>query len=248
MEKTQEFPTEIVELPSKGKLYPEDSPLREGKVEMKYMTAKEEDILTNQSYISSGIVVEKLIQALLVDKSIDYSELLVGDQNALLIASRVVGYGKDYEVPYGGTTYTVDLTKLPEVKLHEDVEKAEKNEFTFTTPTTGHELVFKLLTQADEKKIDSEIKGLAKIRKDNSPIASTTMKYTLLAVNGDRERKTVREFVDSPNFLARDARALRKYIRDIQPDIELKFFPEEGPEGGVDIPIGANFLWPDAGI
>ena len=95
MEQTQKFPTEVVDLPSKGKLYPPDSPLASGTIEMKYMTAKEEDILTNQNYIEKGIVIDKLLQALIVDKTIDYNELLVGDKNALLIAARILGYGKE---------------------------------------------------------------------------------------------------------------------------------------------------------
>ena len=97
MNKQSKFPSEIVELPSKGLLYSEESPLSSGKIEMKYMTAKEEDILTNQNYIERGVVIDKLLQALIIDKDIKYSDLLIGDKNALLVAARVLGYGKDYE-------------------------------------------------------------------------------------------------------------------------------------------------------
>jgi len=93
-ENKSKFPTEIVELPSKGLVYPQDNPLSSGKIEMKYMTAKEEDILTNQSYIQNGTVLDKLLQSLIVSK-IDYKDLIVGDKNALLIAARILGYGKD---------------------------------------------------------------------------------------------------------------------------------------------------------
>ena len=94
-EKKFEFPTEIVELPSKGLLYPKNNPLSSGKIEMKYMTAKEEDILTNQNYIKQGIVLDKLMQSLIVSK-INYDDIIVGDKNAIMVASRVLGYGKDY--------------------------------------------------------------------------------------------------------------------------------------------------------
>ena len=106
------FPTEMVDLPSKGLLYPSTHPLSSGKIEMKYMTAKEEDILTNQSFIAKGIVLDKLLEALIIDKTIKLDDLLVGDKNAILIASRVLGYGKDYDILYDGETHTVDLSKL----------------------------------------------------------------------------------------------------------------------------------------
>ena len=95
MEQKYQFPTEEVTLPSKGLLYPEGSPLRKGVIEMKYMTAKEEDILTNQNYIANGTVIDKLIKSLIVSK-FDYNDLLIGDKNAILITSRILGYGQEY--------------------------------------------------------------------------------------------------------------------------------------------------------
>lgn len=247
MEQTQKFPTEVVDLPSKGKLYPQDSPLAKGTIEMKYMTAKEEDILTNQNYIEKGVVIDKLLQALIVDKTIDYNQLLVGDKNALLIAARILGYGKDYEFNYGGELEIVDLSLLNNRELHPDVEKATENSFNFTLPTTGKVITFKLLSHGDEQGIDSEVRGLKKINKESSAELSTRLKHMIIAVNGDSERKNVRAFVDN-EFLARDSRAFRNYLRDFQPDVDMKFYPENGPEGGVDIPIGVNFLWPDANL
>lgn len=247
MEQTQKFPTEVVDLPSKGKLYSPDSPLASGTIEMKYMTAKEEDILTNQNYIEKGIVIDKLLQALIVNKSINYNELLVGDKNALLIAARILGYGKDYEFEFAGEKEVVDLSLLNNKPLHEDIEKATENSFNFTLPTTGTVITFKLLSHGDEQKIESEVKGLKKINKESSAELSTRLKHMIIAVNGDSERKNVRSFVDN-QFLARDSRAFRNYLRDFQPDVDMKFYPENGPEGGVDIPIGVNFLWPDANL
>ena len=247
MEQTQKFPSEVVDLPSKGKLYPTDSPLASGTIEMKYMTAKEEDILTNQNYIQKGIVIDKLLQALIVDKTIDYNQLLVGDKNALLIAARILGYGKDYEFEYAGEKEQIDLSLLDNKELHADVEKATENSFNFTLPTTGKVITFKLLSHGDEQKIDQEVKGLKKINKESSAELSTRLKHMILAVNGDAEKKNVRAFVDN-EFLARDSRAFRNYLRDFQPDVDMKFYPENGPEKGVDVPIGVNFLWPDANL
>ena len=247
MEQKQKFPTEIVDLPSEGKLYPKDSPLANGTIEMKYMTAKEEDILTNQNYIEKGIVIDKLIKALIVDKTIDYNEILLGDKNALLVAARILGYGKDYEFTYGNEKQNVDLSLLNNRPLNKEVSKATSNSFNFTLPTTKRVITFKILTHGDEVKIDQEIRGLKKINKESSAEMSTRLKYIITAVDGDEDKKNVRAFVDN-EFLARDSRAFRNYLRDFQPDVDMRFYPENGPEGGVDIPIGVNFLWPDATV
>lgn len=246
MEQNSKFPTEMVDLPSKGLLYPKDSSLASGQIEMKYMTAKEEDILTNQNYIQSGVVIDKLLQSLIVTP-INYGDLLVGDKNALLIASRILGYGKDYEFEYLGEKHVVDLSLLEHKEVDTSLFKSGENSFVFTTPTTGVTLTFKLLTHKDEQEIDREVKGLKKINKDSSTELSTRLKYMITSVNGDVNVKTIREFVDN-QFLARDSRAFREYVREIQPDVNLKFFPENGPSGGVEIPIGVSFLWPDAGV
>lgn len=246
MEQKQKFPTEMVELPSKGLLYPKDSALSEGKVEMKYMTAREEDILTNQNYIQQGVIIDKLLQSLIVTP-INYSDLLVGDKNAILLASRILGYGKDYEFEYKGQKEVVDLSEVTHKEIDYSLFEKGKNQFTFTTPATGTNITFKLLTHGDELAINQEVKGLKKLHKDSSAELTTRLKRIITSVEGDSEPKTIRDFVD--NFLlARDSRALRDYVTKIQPDVDLRFFPEDGPEGGVDIPIGVTFLWPDAGV
>ena len=246
MEQKQKFPTEMVELPSKGLLYPKDSPLASGKIEMKYMTAREEDILTNQNYIQQGIVIDKLLQALIVTP-INYGDLLVGDKNAILIASRVLGYGKDYEFEYKGQKEVVDLAELKSKEIDYGMFKSGKNEFAYTMPSSGTSVTFRLLTHADEQIVEQEVKGLKRLSKDASPELSTRLKRVISSVEGDSTPKAIRDFVDN-YLLARDSRAFREHIRQIQPDIDLRFFPEDGPEGGVDIPIGVSFLWPDAGL
>ena len=241
------FPTEEVTLPSKGLIYPQDNPLAKGTLEMKYMTAKEEDILTNESYIKNGTVIDKLLQSLIVTP-INYNDLVVGDKNAIMIAARVLGYGKDYTFTLGDEEFTVDLTEVDDKELKEEhlLEKG-KNEFEFTLPTINKSITFKILTHADEKKIDTEVKGLKKINKNNSAEYSTRLKHMILSIEGDYERKTVRQFVDT-NLLARDARALREYVREIQPDVNLTFDLENeagSVKGDVKIPIGITFFWPD---
>lgn len=240
------FPTEEVTLPSKGLVYPPDNPLAKGTIEMKYMTAKEEDILTNESYIKNGTVIDKLLQALIVTP-INYNDLVIGDKNAVMVAARVLGYGKDYTFELGKEEHTVDLTEVADKVIKEEhlLEKG-KNEFEFTLPTINKTITFKILTHGDEKKIDSEVKGLKKINKTESSDYSTRLKHMILSVDGDYERKTVRQFVDN-QLLARDARALREYVKEIQPDVDLVFDLENsaGDVKGVRIPIGISFFWPD---
>jgi len=239
------FPTEIVELPSKGLVYPEDNPLSSGKIEMKYMTAKEEDILTNQNYINNGTVIDELLKSLIVSK-INYNDLIVGDKNAIMIAARVLGYGKDYTFTYNNEEHVVDLSQLEEKVIDESNFTKGKNEFSFTLPTSGALLTYKLLTHGDDKKIANEVKGLKKLNKLASPELSTRLKHMILSVNGDTEKKVIREFVDN-YFLAKDSRAFREHIKITQPDVNLTY-EIEGPDGDVkdiDIPIGITFFWPD---
>ena len=238
------FPTEMVELPSKGKIYPKNSPLAKGEIELRYMTAADEDLLTNQNYIERGVVVDKLLQSLIVDKTVDYSQLLLGDKNALLVAARILGYGANYEFDYRGHKESVDLSKLSHKELHPDFVAATENLFTFKCPATGVTLEFKLLTHADDQAVEQELKGLRKINKEASPELSTRMKYMILSVNGETDKKAIRDFVDK-QFLARDSRAFRKYVNEIQPDMDMRFYPEDGPEEGVEIPIQLSFLYPD---
>ena len=247
MDQEQKFPTEVVELPSKGLLYAKESPLSSGTIEMKYMTAKEEDILTNQNFITNGTVIDKLLQALIVDKSINYNDLLVGDKNALLVAARILGYGADYEFDYQGEKVTVDLTQIKNKELSDNLNTEGKNEFSYTTPSTETLLTFKLLTHGDENKIEREVKGLKKINKESSAELSTRLKYIILSVNGSTEQQDIRSFVDN-RFLARDSRAFRKHIADIMPDADIRFYPDGGSEEGVQIPIGIGFFWPDADL
>ena len=247
------LPTEKVSLPSKGLLYPKESPLSSGEIEMKYMTAKEEDILTNSNFIRQGTVIDKLLQSLIVTP-INYDELLIGDKNAILIAARILWYGAEYSFKYADERgkeieATIDLSKLNEKSLDESLFKAGINEFTFALPKSGNTITFKLLTHGDEKKIEAEIKGLQKVNPNGSFDVTTRFKHMITSINGDREQKNIRDFVDN-YLLAPDARALREYYSKVQPDVDLKFIPEdESYVGeGITVPISLNFFWPDAWV
>lgn len=242
------LPTENVELPSKGLLYPKENPLSSGTVEMKYMTAKEEDILSNQNYIRQGVVFDKLLSSLIVSK-ISYDDLTIGDKNAVLIAARVLGYGKDYQIKYPhpitgeDEIITIDLAEIKNKEVDYSLFN-NANEFTFTLPQSKNEITFKVLTHKDERQIEDELKGLKKV--NLSAEVTTRLKQSVIAVNGSREKKDIREFVD--NFLlASDAKALREYMRTVSPDLDLTFtfIGSDGyTQEGVDLPLGVSFFYP----
>jgi len=249
MANAYKFPTEVVELPSKGYFYPEGHPLASGKVEVKYMTAKEEDILTSQNLIEQGIVIDKLLESLVIDKKININDMLVGDKNAIMVASRVLGYGKDYEFTYDGEEQSVDLSKLEPVDI--DFTKYTKgiNEFTFELPSSKRSLVFKLLTGGDEKEITLEIAARRKITKEQSFELTTRLKKMIISVDGNSTKAYINNFVDN-EFLSRDSFAFRQHLEDITPDVDMSatVVDSAGKETVVSVPVTVRFFWPSARV
>jgi len=252
------FPTEIVELPSKGLLYPDDSSLQSGKVEMKYMTAREEDILTTQSYIKQGVVLDKLFKALIIGNGegqpVNYNDLLVGDKNAIMIAARVLGYGKDYTVkittPSGEQQEeTLDLTKFMDKDFDESLITKGVNSFEFTLPVSKRTISFKILSHRDNENVELELKALKKIKDGyGSKELTTRLIHSIQSVDGDDSTGTIRSFVKN-ELLAIDSRALREYMRKISPDLDLKtdvIDKETGEEFEITLPITTDFFWPSA--
>lgn len=246
------IPTETITLPSKGLLYPKDNILSKGEIELSYMTAKHEDILTNINYIKNGTVIDKLLESLVITP-INFEDLLIGDKNAIMIAARILGYGKNYPIQfYNESTnqqeeYTVDLTSLNEKAVDMSLFKAGVNEFSFTLPQSKNNVTFKLLNSKDEKKIDQEIKGLKKLYPDQSFDLTTRLKFIITSIEGSREVKDIREFVDK-YLIAQDSRALRDYYNEVMPDVDLKITVDKDGyiQEDVILPISVNFFWPDS--
>jgi hypothetical protein len=238
------FPSEEIDLPSKGLIYPKENPLSSGKIEIKYMTAKEEDILSNQAYIEKGIVLDKLLKSVIINPKINALDLIVGDKNAVLIATRILGYGANYTIQDKDEEVDIDLTELENREFDSSTMIEGKNEFSFTLPYSKTEITYKILTGHDEKKIENELRGLKKINKGFSPELSTRLKYIFTSVGGNSEKKDIREFVDK-YLLARDSRAFRSHVNKIQPDVDLTYILDTGKE--VQVPMGLSFFWPDYG-
>ena len=241
------FPTEVVDLPSKGLLYPKESALSSGKIEIKYMTAKEEDILTSANLIKKGIVIETLLKALIVDKSIKVDDMLLGDKNAVLVAARILAYGKEYKVQVNGKEVIVDLTTLKDKPLKDEVKESKSNEFEMELPNTKRKITFKLLTSGDEKLIDKEVEGLKKIGDGIGYELTTRFKHMIISIDGDSKRASVNNFVEN-EFLSRDSIAFRAFMKHITPDVDMTstYFDEDGEEKEFTVPMTVSFLWPDS--
>lgn len=248
-------PTEMVDLPSKGLLYPKDSPLSAGQIEIKYMTAREEDILTNANLLRQGLAIERMLKSI-IKTPISYEDLILGDRNAILIAARILAYGKDYSFNYfNPNTMESEVVKgdLQSVK-YKEVDTTlfnEKNEFSFELPFTKNTVTFKALTVADDRKIDEEMKGMKKNLGEAAPgLLTTKLKHQITSINGDYSTKTVRDFIDSGALLSQDSLPLRKYIESIIPDISTKitFSTKDGEEVIDELPMTAEFFFPGSGI
>ena len=247
------FPTEVLALPSKGLLYPKDHPLSSGQIDVKYMTAKEEDILTSSNLIEKGLVIDKLLESVIANPKVKLDDLLIGDKNALMLGTRVLGYGKEYvvELEDPDTTlkveHKIDLTSLESKKINESIYN-NGNKFSFELPNSKKTIEFKLLTHKDEMTISNILKGYQKMEKVTgvSNGLTTRLKTQILSVDGETDRKTIDDFVDN-QFLALDTKAFRKYSTSITPDIifETEYESQIGELHTVTIPIGVGFFWPE---
>ena len=243
------FPTEVIDLPSGGKVYPKDSPLAEGKIELKYMTTKEEDILMSENLIKKGVVIDKLLDSLIVTKGVNQASLVLGDKNAVLVASRILAYGPEYTAevtnpndPEQKVEHTFDLTTCPFKTLPDGVDYTD-NSFDYTTEIGKNKIKFKLLTGKEEALIEKDLKQSAKF--GYSSDITTRLRYTITEVDGDNKPETINSF--SQNMLARDSVALRNYIQSISPDIDLTSEIEIGGETvSVSIPLTVGFFWPNS--
>lgn len=247
------FPTEVINLPSKGWFYPTENPLSNGTIELKTMTAKEEDILTSRNLIQKNIVLDKLLESIIIDKIIKPDEMLICDRNAVFFAIRRLAYGDQYDakITCGRCSkendISIDLAKMDNRPFNfEEYTKGENN-FTFKLPSSGITITYKLLTKKDESAIELELQGLAKVYKDVSKEVTTRLAHIITSIDGSTEKNRIRKFVGE-EFPSRDSLALRKHIRDTMPDIDSTFdftCSHCGLERKEETPMGVTFFWPN---
>jgi hypothetical protein len=239
------LPSLPVDLPSRGKLYPKENPLSSGVVELKYMTCFEEDILTNDIYIQKGEALDRFMKSMVVSK-IDFDTLVIGDKDQIMVAARILGFGKDYHVTYEGKPVTINLSELKDKEIDWSLIQEGKNEFDFVLPHSQVKVTFKIPTHKDERIIQAEIDGLAKQSPDLKKNSSTKLYHQIIAVNGNRDTKVIRDFVDK-GLITLDSRPLRAYMEKVSPGVDFK---TKGVTStgevveGLTMPMTVEFFWP----
>jgi len=246
-------PTEFVELPSKGKFYPPEHPLhKQDVVEIRYMTAKHEDILTNRSLLKKGLALNRLIDALIMDNNIKGRDLLVGDRNAIMISARASAYGPIYDtsVPCPAcdkqSKHKFDLNEpaVSHGKIDDSVKLTENNTFIITTPYSKIDVEIKLLTGKEETEI---LKAFSSKNKENEgAMVSSQLKMFIVSVKGRSERNIVDYFIE--NCPSAEIRYVRKMFDQLSPDLRIVGdfeCPSCGHEQELEVAFGADFFWPD---
>jgi hypothetical protein len=250
------YPTEIVDLPSKGWFYPPEHPLASGKIEIKMMTAREEDILTSQNLIKKGVVLQRLLDSLIVDKKIKQDDILLCDMNGIFVAVRRLAYGDQYgplkiTCPSCGevSQTTIDLSKIEDKPFDFDQYPRGINSFNFTLPYCNKMISYKILTQKEDDMCDIEIKNMSKLNKERSPEITTRLKYVITSVDGDDDKATIRKFIET-ELVSRDTLELRRHIKANIPELDMTFdftcSHNCGYEEKQDIPINVQFFWPSS--
>ena len=249
MPKSYPFATEVITLPSEGLCYPESSPLSKGQLTIKLLTAKEEDILTSVNLIRKGQHINKMLESVVVEPGVSIDDILVGDKNAILVATRMLAFGADYDVnvddPETGepVSVTVDLSQIQTKDIDRDLLN-RKNEYDFILPQSKKEIKFKLLTHGDEMAINKDVEAIEKLTKNSGEITARYRRQ-IVEVDGVRDFGHISNFVTN-GLLAGDSKALRKYANSITPDLDLKFkyTTASGEEEALRIPFGVDFFYP----
>lgn len=249
-------PTEIVELPSKGLFYESYHPLHnKADVEIRLMTAKDEDTLSSKSLIKKGIVIDRLIQDLLVDKSVRTEDLLVCDKNAIMIAARKSGYGSDYSTRVTCPNcsliqeYTFDLNECTNIHLNdpsnlpEGVKRIGQNMFCFSLPVSKFEWVVKLMTGREEQIITQKQLNQQKDGKDTYLLEM--LKSITLSISGASDSKLIDKAIEL--LPIKDFKLFKEKLNVINPKVELKSnFSCISCDYRTDleVPFTTDFFWP----
>lgn len=248
-----EVPIDTVPLPSQGKVYPPGSVLHNLEtVNIKAMTAKEEDMLTSRALLKQGTVLSHLLQSCVQLPGLNPDMLLSGDRNALMVALRITGYGADYRVevtcPHCGEKqkHEFDLAEMPIKMLEIEPVHPGSNEFEYTLPKSGLPVKFRFMTGRDEVEMMKEAEKQKKIGTKTENLVTQRLIRSLVSVKGVTDPNKLRIF--SSKMTAADSRALRDHINKHEPGIDMKGWLEcnacyETSE--VKLPFGASFFWPD---
>jgi len=246
-------PTEFVDLPSRGLFYSEDHTLHgKDSIEIRYMTARDEDILTSRSLLKKGVAIDRLLQNIIIDKKINLDSLLIGDKNALIVAARITGYGAEYKTKlmcpscgtHAQTSFDLESVGSQELEMPPEVDKTANGTFIVTPPRTKVQVELKLLTGADEKKL---AKALVLKKKKNLPESTLTdqLRLSIVSVSGQKEPNMINLFIAS--LPASDARYIRDLYSQLMPNVDMTHDFECdscGYEQETEVPFTTDFFWP----
>jgi hypothetical protein len=246
------LPTEFVDLPTQGRFYPEDHPLHNvDAIEIRYMTAKDTDILTSKSLLKKGIAIDRMLQNVIVDKNIKVNELFLGDKNAILVASRINGFGEQYEVKVGCTScgissnHAFDLSEIKSKEAPEDIKISDDGTFSIMLPKTEIEVKCRLLSGKDEDKLFASSLSNKKHKLEENTLTNQ-FRMLIVSLNGETDRRLVEKFIEVMPAL--DSNFLRKKYESIVPNVDLDFdfvCPECDAETVIDMPFSTEFFWPN---
>jgi hypothetical protein len=169
-----------------------------------------------------------------------------------------LGYGKEYKVvindPFSGKEQgeVIDLSQFGNKEYDGSTQvELHKNEFEFTLPQTNRKITFMITTESKDRKVkhklSEEKKKNRKLKNETSSELTTRLKETILSVDGEYDQRVIDNFVDNELF-AQDSRALRTYIKNVSPDMDLEweFISEETGEGRMmSLPMDITFFWPE---
>jgi hypothetical protein len=227
------IPTVLVSLPSKGLVYPASSPLRSGTIEMRYMTAYDEDILTNSSYIRAGVAIDNLLRALIVT-NVSIDDLVIGDKDAMIIAARLHGYGPDYAVVITEPNTNNKLERVLNLQDLQfkpfELQSNENGEFTFKD--SGIDIKFKFLCKREIESLSVE------------HALSDFLRVSIKEINGTRQQSDIDNFVRY-QMTPGQSKKLRTYISNNMPGIKLdaEFQGDNGGTFTAGFQIGPDFFW-----
>lgn len=249
------YPTEVIDLPSKGWFYSPENPLASGKIEIKMMTAREEDILTSQNLIKKGVVLQRLLDSLIVDKRVKQDDILLCDMNGIFVAVRRLAYGDQYgplkiKCPSCGedSQHIVDLSQIETRPFNFDNYPRGQNAFNFVLPYSKKLISYKILTQKEDDMVDAEVKNLSRVNKERSAEVTTRLKYVIQSVDGDDDKIVIRKFIET-ELVSKDTLELRKHIKANIPDVDMSFpfiCPSCDYSERMDVPMTVQFFWPSA--
>jgi hypothetical protein len=248
-------PTELVDLPSKGKFYSEGHPLyNQETIEIKYMTARDEDILTSPSLLKKGVAIDRFLQNVIRNQRINVSSLLSGDKNAILVASRINGFGADYTtkvtcpncMAVNEHTFDLDAVEQYSGDVHDgyDIVATDRGTFLVKLPRTELEVEVRLLTSKDENELAARMQANKKRSNVIETNLTDQLKKVIVSINGVDDMQSIHKVVN--NLPAYDSRYLRSAFVRLTPGLDMTqdFTCDScGFEKEVDIPLTVDFFW-----